>query len=652
MPGQLLTGRPVELMPVGGIDQSLAGSTRDRGELRRLLWSQNLRGTLVGSLVSRKGQEALLQIVGKNILEIYEYRRADGEHEILAFTTDGRLYAGTGPLDWDEVTTGLDTTSGRMAAVQWRNFLLFGNSKHPLSLYYSNGTDPRVAYAVDLRGRLDDDQDDLLTIATTNNGGYLNDAKYTYRYTLSFYEDGNFVGESAPLNVLAAVDPDTPFWQTDVDFTAQADDDNYVEFKKAATFNLANYGTAKFLNIYRSFADPEPWTNVDKAYTIFYLASIKLEDIDALSTGDAFYTDKGNVPVGRQLDYEPLFPIPRADHFAFYRRRLWFGGCEGWSLEDGAYLPERSRIYASRTDQPFKVSYAAAYEVNSISGGRVNGMTVVGEQAVMLVTEVDRTHVLVSSYDEGELDIPQVQIDPLSTLYGNVGRDIAHTIGGPTWWSHGGPVGFDGNRLTPIAPKRLQALIESIADPSAVRIEHDRLRRETIYLYDSTHALILDHDTGEWWADLYSQQYGAIRAIVPRNAPSFIVLGTIDGNGLVMKANTGYVDGGASPIGVIADFGVTVAGGGATDNQITAAMMEYVADGGLTLYAKADKSTELARAFNAAAALSRRAKMLDRKVQGKYFTIRVEGSSSTAEMALNRLFLYVKPAEGARLDDD
>jgi hypothetical protein len=450
---------------------------------------KNLRVEQGGYLVPRKGfSKYETTWPGGAVKGAYRHEETDGNKQVIAASgsAPATIYSDEGGGTFASRTTLTESADGYLRFAQWRDTIFCMSDAADIKVYHRGAT-PEIRTS-------DISHPDLNAIDSNApiSGGNLEELKtYTYRCTVDFELDGDFLSESVPL-ILSGVS----FNQAEETTTAT---NKQIEIKKGAD-NLTS-DTVQ-INIYRTEATDSGVISTSKDPAFWFLTSITTAVFNVASVGDVLFTDDGNTPLtfGRrtsnipaQIFYGGFDKPPRCRFAATHKNRMW----SARTTADPHYL------YFSEYLEPERVRETSFLPIG-YGGNREGGgpITVIASlmNRELVVAKANALWRVAGGDNETLPGVPDFEIEMITPAVGCIAPETMIVAEGALMWlSHRGVYVYDGTVPKEIRTHEIRNILEGFtaAQKNVACATYYPKRREYWLAIDTT-VLIYSFITDAW----------------------------------------------------------------------------------------------------------------------------------------------------------
>lgn len=415
---------------------------------------------------SRLGQVPYIdkshRVLSAGVRGAYRYRSSDGTKKIIA-NSGGSIEADSDDGAFDQIATVTPDGEGFVHFAQHQDTVLITTNNDNTKAYNADAGTPVLVPDLE---PLEWDFNTYPPVLSTS-GGFLPDAFYRYRVTFDMAHGGDFLGETGAAGNLEAIENTAVEYDyADVDAFGPVTDTNKVEFKRPPdaimnTLNALGYITT--IRFYRSpvqtvaAATKYPYTEDTE---LFLIGTADFATAYAAAADTVIFTDYGKVELGAQIPYALQFYAPRARYSVMLKGRHWLFNCSIKNNYDATYTDQIHDLWWSRVGArgitPFMFGPGNHEPIEANDGE--GGMGLVAYKGKALLGWKPNKTVLITIGDDNiDEDIPDLSINIVDDQVGLAAPESLQVIDGiPVWFSHKGPVYFDGVRVRALGEGLIQ----------------------------------------------------------------------------------------------------------------------------------------------------------------------------------------------------
>jgi hypothetical protein len=321
-------------------------------------------------------------------------------------------------------------------------------------------------------------------------------------------------------------------------------------------------------------------------FSAFYVGSADMDDVRAAAAEDIIFTDRGDVPLGRQIRKDPLRFTPRTKRVAMHKGRLWAASPRLDYLGDGewTYEPDLVAFGALEANGTEPFVFFAESTV-AVGAGEPDEITAIESwrNQVALVFKVNKFFGILGGDDELDFGIPNISVQLIDPNVGCIAPNTMIDIdGGKAWLGNRGVYFFDGTVARPLDTHKIKQSFDRIPKlrrPTAAAVYNSKERELTLFhtrpgtasAASSFNRVVsrFNFGTRTWVQDELERGVGYATEVRDEDDESYVLWGIEDSTAtvfastpVVMRAEVGFLEGidvavttDAHKIDFLADFG-------------------------------------------------------------------------------------------------
>lgn len=454
-------------------------------------------------------------------LGMYRYGKMDGERELMIQVL-GYVYTDNDTRIFTEKATMPQSDDGFVRFTQWRDTVFMHSTGGPMKTYH-RGASTEVFNTKNMNGSggfraaLWGNGVIQLVVSPTGGSSLETGKDYFWRFTLEFYHGDDFIGESYPLHSGVPLDsssvPEKGFGFEEISYSPTPDQttNHFLITRTDTTIypNVSWPNGARYLNIYRTEAIDDateispggtlttPWKPY---YSMFYVGRIKISDLDAASTGEVLFTEKGNtLDTSRKIDYQKREILPKPKFMTVHKNRMWSANAVQDWIKSGPNgveesVPQRSGLYYSEYLKPVSMKYTSFIPIGEDDGEEITGL-VSWRDKVLLVFKPNAIYAIVGNTKDLGGGVIDVELQSISEEVGCIAPEtISIAEGRIIFLSNNGVMYYDGTVPKELDTKKIDPILKTIPP-------HRRSRAAGIYVNSKRQYVLAvssyDADPGE-----------------------------------------------------------------------------------------------------------------------------------------------------------
>lgn len=205
--------------------------------------------------------------------------------------------------------------------------------------------------------------------------------------------------------------------------------------------------------------------STDDDSSFYFIGSVDINAYAAASAGDVLYHDRGEVPIGKQILYQPKRIPPRPRFIEVHKGRVWLAYVVETDPADSTDTIHPHRVYLSVFDSPFVFPTDYWVDISPNEGEGITGIKSWRNKILIVFKHNSMWAITGGDGIDPLTGTPNISVELISEDIGCIAPEtITLAEGRIMWLSFRGMYYFDGSTPQPLKTENIEEAIRGIPE--------------------------------------------------------------------------------------------------------------------------------------------------------------------------------------------